>query len=363
MRILHLLASGGAGGIETLCKDISATNIVEDYFIFVWYGGCTADEMIRNGTNTVVLGHSKRSVFKTYRSISDYIAEHRIDAVIVHHEAPMLWIYLLLFRRKYKKLRTVVYIHAHLNDILKPEKKKTHAARKALLKYTAKKSDYVIAISDVVKKSLLDAGFRKNNIKKIYNGIDLEKFRIYRKKERSEQTEFVFVGRLIKEKGVQNILKAVSMLDKDSVRKKIHISIIGDGAYADELKKESVQLKLDDCVTFCGQQRDIPERLANADLFIHLPEWEEGFGITLIEAMAVGLPCVVYNRGAMCELVKNKCNGFLIEPDLKKASETIRYIVSDMSDEEYHKMSDNALKSSSEYSIVNCVSQIRDLLS
>jgi len=363
MKILHLLASGGAGGIETLCKDISATDIVENHFIFVWYGGCTADEMIQNGTNTVVLGHSKKSVVKTYRAISDYIEKHKIDAVIVHHEAPVLWIYLQLFRRKYKKLKTVVYIHAHLKDVLKPEKKKTHAIRKAILKHTAKKCDYVIAISDIVRKSLVDAGFRRSNIRKVYNGTDLAKFANQQKKERGEKTEFIFVGRLIKEKGVQNILEAVSLLDKETVRSRLHISIVGDGIYADELKKKCGELGLGDCVTFCGKQRDIPERLAGSDFFIHLPEWEEGFGITLIEAMAAGLPSIVYDRGAMCELVENGKNGLLIEPDVKKASEAIKYAVSDMSDEEYEKMSGNASAYSKKFSIESCVSQLRNILS
>lgn len=363
MKILHLLASGGAGGIETLCKDISATNILENHFIFVWYGGCTADEMIQNGTNTIVLGHSKKSVIKSYKAISDYIVKHKIDAVIVHHEAPVLWIYLMLFKRKFKKLKTVVYIHAHLNDVLKPEKKKTHAIRKAILKCTAKKSDYVIAISDIVKKSLIDAGFRKSNIIKIYNGTNLEKFASQQKKERGETTEFIFVGRLIKEKGVQNILEAVSMLDKESIRSRMRISIVGDGTYADALKKKSRQLKLDDCITFYGKQRDIPERLAKADFFIHLPEWEEGFGITLIEAMAAGLPSVVFDRGAMCELVADGKNGFLIKPDVIKAAETIKYIVSEMGNEEYLAMSENASIYSRKFSIENCVSQIKSILS
>ena len=363
MKILHLLASGGAGGIETLCKDFSATDIVENHFIFVWYGGCTADEMIQNKTNTIVLGHSKKSVIKSYKAISDYIVKHKIDAVIVHHEAPVLWLYLWMFKKKFKKLKTVVYIHAHLNDVLKPEKKKTHAIRKAILKCTAKKSDYVIAISDIVKKSLIDAGFRKSNIRRVYNGTNLEKFYNKQKKERSEKTEFIFVGRLIKEKGVQNILEAVSMLNSESIRSRMHVSIVGDGTYADALKKKCRYLKLDDCVTFCGKQRDIPERLAKADFFIHLPDWEEGFGITLIEAMAAGLPSVVFDRGAMSELVENGKNGFIIKPDAESASEAIKYIVSDMSDEEYLKMSENASEYSRKFTIENCVLQLKNILS
>jgi len=363
MKILHLLASGGAGGIETLCRDISATDIVENHFIFVWYGGSTADEMLKSGTNTIVLGHSKKSVIKTYRAISDYIAKHNIDAVIVHHEAPVMWLYLNLFRRKFKSLKTVVYIHAHLNDVLKPEKKKTHAIRKAILKYTATRSDHVIAISDIVKNSLIEAGFKSANIRKIYNGTNLSKFFSDQKTERGTKTEFIYVGRLIKEKGVQNILQAVSLLDGEGIRSRMHINIVGDGIYADELKKISSQLKLDDCVTFCGKQCDIPERLAKADFFIHLPEWEEGFGITLIEAMAAGLPSVVYNRGAMCELVENGKNGFLIEPDVKKASETIKYIVSAMSEDEYKTLSANAVDQSKKFSIENVVTQLVNILS
>ena len=79
--------------------------------------------------------------------------------------------------------------------------------------------------------------------------------------------------------------------------------------------------------------------------------------------MAAGLPSVVYDRGAMCELVENEKNGFLIKPDVKSASDTIKYIISDMNDEEYLKMSENASNYSRKFSIENCVSQIKNILS
>lgn len=55
-----------------------------------------------------------------------------------------------------------------------------------------------------------------------------------------------------------------------------------------------------------GTRYNIPELLNDADIFIHMPEWEEGFGITIIEAMAAGVICVCSNNGAISEIINNK---------------------------------------------------------
>ncbi len=50
---------------------------------------------------------------------------------------------------------------------------------------------------------------------------------------------------------------------------------------------------------FTGRRTDVPQLLQQADLFVHPAVWEEGFGITLIEAMASGVPCLAFPKGAI----------------------------------------------------------------
>ena len=118
----------------------------------------------------------------------------------------------------------------------------------------------------------------------------------------------IYVGRLEKVKGVQNILKGLEKADK-----KFHLSIVGDGEYTNELKRLSHKLLLDDNVDFLGRRDDIPELLSKADVFVHLPEWEEGFGIAVVEAMASGLICICGNVGALPEIIEDGVNGYLVE--------------------------------------------------
>lgn len=357
MRILHLLAAGGAGGIETLCKDIAVNSGQENHFCFVWFGGCTADEMKALGLNVIELNASKKDIFTPYRAISGYIKKHDIDIVVVHHEAPLMWLYIMLLKRQFRHLRTAIYIHAHLDDIYKLSKKRGLKIRKLIFRCAYMDCDNVIAISKLVRKSLVDGGHSPKKIRLVYNGVNLKKFDVIRKNVSGNKTEIIYVGRIIREKGVQNIVRGVSALDPET-RKKIHCNIVGDGIYLENVKRLCHKLRLDDTITFYGTQRDIPQRLADADFFIHTPEWEEGFGITLIEAMASGLVCMVYSRGALPEIISNGMDGILIDNMSPEGiAETIEYAVN-MSPEKYGRISRNARKSSRRFSIENTVSRL-----
>ena len=64
---------------------------------------------------------------------------------------------------------------------------------------------------------------------------------------------------------------------------------------------------------FLGRRTDVPQLLQQADLFVHPAVWEEGFGITLIEAMASGVPCLAFPKGAIPEIIGPEIDGFLTE--------------------------------------------------
>ena len=90
------------------------------------------------------------------------------------------------------------------------------------------------------------------------------------------------------------------------------------------------KLKLDKSVRFLGNINDITYALAVIDVFVLPAIWREGFGLSIIEAMAVSKPVIVTNIWALNELVQNRVNGLLVEPkNVDELSEAMRLLLSD----------------------------------
>lgn len=171
------------------------------------------------------------------------------------------------------------------------------------------KSAHVIAISQAVKKSIACDVENQNKIVVIYNGIDITKF-IYDETKRYEQYGVIYVGRLVKEKGVDNLIRALDLIKQEN---NICCYIVGDGPEKDNLLELTNTFGLNNRVVFCGEQLDFSRWQNKSHLFVHPSLGEEGFGITLIEAMAAGIPCIGYNKGAIPELIIHGHNGWLVK--------------------------------------------------
>jgi glycosyltransferase involved in cell wall biosynthesis len=89
--------------------------------------------------------------------------------------------------------------------------------------------------------------------------------------------------------------------------------LVGDGPDRENLEGLSRSLGLEGIVVFAGQRRDIARLLAMADLFV-FPSVYEGFGIALVEAMAMGKPVVASRVEGILEIVTHEVSGLLIEP-------------------------------------------------
>jgi glycosyltransferase involved in cell wall biosynthesis len=165
-----------------------------------------------------------------------------------------------------------------------------------------------IAVSARTKSDLLSIGAR--NIQVTPNGIDFEKIQeIPKAKEKSDVT---FAGRLIKEKNVDALLKAISKI-KDEMP--IKCKIIGDGPEFDRLVALSEKLGLRKNVKFLGflDYEDVIAHMKASKLFV-LPSSREGFGIVLLESMACGTPVIaVRAEKSAASSIVNGNNGILCE--------------------------------------------------
>lgn len=344
--VLHILASGNAGGIETLCKDYVKHSNLDHIFVFVWGGGSIANEMKEFGANVVVLNASKKNILGPAKKLRELCKKYNICSVIVHHAAPVNYIYAMLLKRKFKNLQIYVYAHGSAEDMCRVNRK-GFFFRKIILKRAIAKSKSVIAISNSVKESLIDfLAVPVDKITVIYNGTAMKGIpRNMHKK--NEIPELIYVGRLIEEKGVQNTIKGLSR-----IREQFHFTIVGDGAYREELKKSVEKLGLSKKITFLGSRRDIRDLLSKSDVFIHLPIWNEGFGIAVIEAMSMGLCCICNNSGAMPEIITNEINGFIVEKNnIDQFVEQLNYVLQNLNNTKVLRIQKSAIETAKNFTI------------
>jgi glycosyltransferase involved in cell wall biosynthesis len=193
---------------------------------------------------------------------------------------------------------------------------------KLVEKLTAGLACEAIAVSAMTEGQLRGLGIEKN-IRVIPNGIYLEDIEKVVLNDRN--SDIVFAGRLIKEKNVDLLIKAVSLLKKEIPN--VNCVIIGDGPERLALQRLASDLKLKDTIQFTGfleSDDEVISYIKASKVFV-LPSTREGFGIVVLEANACGLPVVTvrHPRNAATELITNGENGYICELSEKDMAKKI----------------------------------------
>ena len=176
--------------------------------------------------------------------------------------------------------------------------------------------DLVLSISSYNRQHLDHFGFSAEKIRHHPVGIDLKKFG-FRNRETwaaPATIRIITVARLVEEKGLEHGIRAVHLLSEKNPRQSIEYLIVGDGPLKTKLQQLIGELGLP-CVHFCGakDQDEIGPLLQQADIFL-LPSIHEALPVVLMEAQAVGLPCVGTKVGSVDEVILEGKSGFVVAP-------------------------------------------------
>lgn len=186
--------------------------------------------------------------------------------------------------------------------------------KKKFKKRSIREVDLFITPSKRAEKALIKEGCDPKKIKIIRMGVNLSKFKVKSEKlkfdKREKSLKILFVGRMVEEKGVWELLEAFRRLVKNNeLRIKNHeLRMIGSGSQASRLKKKIREWGLKRYVSIERQRyEDMPIVYQQADIFVlpskYTKTWEEQYGMVLVEAMASGLPIVATRSGAIPEVV------------------------------------------------------------
>lgn len=156
----------------------------------------------------------------------------------------------------------------------------------------------------------LDFGIvRKDKVHVLHGaGVNLEDFPLVEYPIEGETTHFLFVGRVMREKGVDELFSAMEQLHQK------HPSIVLDvvGWCEENYESELEELQKRGLVNFHGFQRDVKPYIRQAHVFV-LPSYHEGMANTLLESAAMGRPLITSNIHGCMEAVRDGETGFLCE--------------------------------------------------
>lgn len=172
--------------------------------------------------------------------------------------------------------------------------------------------DLIITMGSGARSFLRDRGVA-SDIYVIPGGLDLA---LYRPSAEPPSTDIVFVGRLEPIKRPQLLLEAIAGVRSRLGR--VSAMLVGDGVLRTELESSARRLGLDEAVIFTGHRSDAVDLLARARTFV-LTSQSEGVSLSLMEALACGVPAVVANVGDLGDVLVHGVNGFLVEGDAPDA--------------------------------------------
>ena len=313
--VVHLIYRLDFGGLETLLVDCINHLPPERYrHAIVCLTGYTAfaDKIARPGVELYALDKAPGlglgihvKLFKLLRKLRPAVL-HTYNFACAEYAAPA-WL-----------AGVPVRVHAeHGRDASDPQglNRKHNFLRRALVPFIDR---YVPVSHDLTRWLTNVVGIPAAKTQLIMNGVDTGRFAPNLAAAGTPwagQDVFVIgtVGRLQDVKDQASLIAAFALLcaAQPEARARLRLAVIGDGPLRDTLARKARDAGVADLVWFAGARNDIPELMRSFDLFA-LSSIAEGTPVTLLEAMACGLPVVATNVGGIPEVVQDGVNGALV---------------------------------------------------
>lgn len=241
---------------------------------------------------------------------------------VIHAHELLLPTTASLIAKHLQHIPLVVTVHAsgpEIGEVARVQRAKFGKQRWAQLQQYV---DKFVAISQATDRDLAKAGIPVEKRVAIPNGIEMHHFApvnevqkraIRRQLMLDDVPTVIYTGRLASEKRVMTLVDLWP-----TIRRQLpttHLLIVGSGA-----ERAALQRRAGAGIYFVGDQENVATWLQASDLFV-MPSVSEGFSLSTLEALAVGLPCVATAVGAIPEFIVHGKNGWLVPPDDSAALE------------------------------------------
>jgi len=261
--------------------------------------------------------------WNNYRRINQIIEAEGIDLLHTHSSTAAILGRIVARTRRLPVVTTVhlpvTQYHGALQTFRAKAGRFIFTQLDRLLNFSA--TDQIIFVSQNDQAACLQSGLvpaAKTMV--IPNGIDLSPYRIQKDKASLrhqfnaplEAAILTYIGRLDDQKGIDVLLDAFSRLPELDIP--CVLWVIGDGPLRGDLEKRAVGPAQNNQIIFWGYRKPVTDYLFATDLFI-LPSLYEAMPLTLLEALAAGLPCIATDVGDNNLIIKPGENGLIVPPN------------------------------------------------
>lgn len=312
IKVLEVIDSLGSGGAESLLKNFvleAKKNKLFEIEIATLYSNGIFKEEIRGADIPVWdLGLTFKFNLMGVAELIKLIKERKYDIIHVHlFPADVFAAIASLFLPR--NIKWVFSEHGAHN------RRRTLKIFKILDNFTYSRYSKIVCVSKQVELVLLNwIPSNKGKTKVIPNAVPVPEFlspnllKIY---------DILFVGRLVREKGIDILLKAIKTL-KNKYGRNMKIAIVGDGPLKEDLGNLAVALGVNREVKLLGVRKDIGKLMESSNIFV-LSSRSEGLPMVALEAMSRGISIIATNVGGIPELIENGEEGILVPPENPKA--------------------------------------------
>ena len=215
-----------------------------------------------------------------------------------------------------------------------------------------------VAICGNVKESLQrEFGLNSGRIKKVHNGVDMKAFSPRTGGQESEQIRLITTGTMYPIKNHAMIIRAFEKVHKKNPN--THLTILGDGQDREMLERLVRDMHMENAVSMPGIQKDVCSYLQKADIYVSA-SLTEGLPLSILEAMACGLPVVATDAGGTVDIVSTGTNGIVVAKNNLDAM--VDALDTMIADEAMRKQyAERSLRIAKEWSIENCVRGYEEL--
>lgn len=297
------------------------------------------------------------SLVKSYINFYHFLIDEKIDILHIHRSD----LYTAAFVARLAGVKTIKTMHS----VFKNPKRTLFFARakRFIARYLFKVKFQTIGES-VYENELIYYRNPSIRINNWYNkslffpAQDEKERRLQRERLGLNPNAFVLisVGGCTNNKNHSDIIRALALLAQESEYYYLHL---GTGKVEKEERELADELGVSDRIRFVGNKKNVRDYLIASDVYV-MSSYFEGLSISSLEAMACGLPSVLYNSVGLKDLIIDDDNGFLIDRDYKLIAAKVKYLRDNPAIAK--KMGENGVKlANSEYSISKGVSDLMDL--
>jgi sugar transferase (PEP-CTERM/EpsH1 system associated) len=301
LRVVHVTGCLDMGGQEKLLVEFAKHADRDRFdlrFLSLGSRGVLADELEAQGWPVTALDLSPGLHLRLPWRLSRLFRQWRADIVHTHNDRPLLYA-----APAARLARVSSVLHTKHGRGTGNSRRQNFLAALA-----ARFTDHFVCVSHDCARLAHEQGVPGNRVRTLLNGIDTQRFAFTGSNPNGPAA---IVARLCADKDIGTLLDAVAIVTRAAPD--FRLVIAGDGPCMSDLKLHSDRLNLGSCVQFLGLVQNVPTLLQQARLYV-LSSISEGVSLTLLEAMACGLPVVATRVGGTPEVVADGVSGLLVPP-------------------------------------------------